>query len=275
MRTFNKSMIIGLLGTLLLLLGGCGNHSELTVVFPKVGSADAAVMMTESATVVIDTGETGDGDQLLEILSNNHRDTIDLLVISHYDKDHVGGAAEVLENCTVVRVIGSTSPKVSDETADYYAALADVGLTEEVLSEPLALELDGMRLSILPPETHEYDQDQSNNSSTVVTVQFGDTALFFAGDAMAERMAEVIPALAGKSFDLIKIPHHGRDDDTTTSLLPCFKDGAAAIITSSKKEPESETVLDLLQANGVTVYRTLDGAVTVTSDGHTLKIEQE
>lgn len=274
MRTSSKVFAAVLMSSLLLLFGGCGNKSMLTVVFPKLGSADAAVLMTETATVVIDTGESGNGDQVLEILSDNHQDTVDLLVISHYDKDHVGGAAELLEGCTVKRVIGSTSPKVSDETADYYAALADTGLTEEVPSEPLVLELGGMALTIAPPQQSEYDKDQSNNSSTVVTVQFGDATLFFAGDAMAERMEELMPELEYNAFDLIKIPHHGRDDDTTTSLLPCFKDGGTAIITSSKKEPESQEVIDLLLSSGVTVYWTLDGTVTVTSDGTSLIIEQ-
>lgn len=275
MRTFSKTLLVGMLGTLLLLLGGCGKNAKLTVVFPELGSADAAVLMTKDATVVIDTGENGDGGRLLEILSDNRRDTVDLLVISHYDKDHVGGAAELLKGCNVKRVIGSTSPKVSDETADYYAALSELGLTEEVLSESLSMKLGGMELTILPPQKASYGQDQSNNSSTVVTVQFGGTSLFFAGDAMAERMEELAPELEGDTFDLIKIPHHGRDTDTTTSLLPCFKAGAAAVITSSKKEPESEKVLDLLSGSGVKTYRTLDGAVTATSDGTALKIEQD
>ena len=274
MRTFSKIVIVSLLSALLLLLGGCGKSAMLTVVFPKLGSADAAVLMTKDATVVIDTGEISSGDNLLEILSDNRRDTVDLLVISHYDKDHVGGAAKLLKECDVKRVIGSTSPKVSDETANYYAALSELGLTEEVLSEPLSLELGGMKLTILPPQKAVYDEDQSNNASTVVTVQFGDTSMFFAGDAMAERMEELTPGLKGSSFDLIKLPHHGRDTDTTTSLLPFFKAGAAAVITSSKKEPESEMVLNLLTDSGVTVYRTLEGTVTATSDGTSLTIEQ-
>lgn len=275
MRTSSKYLAVGLLSVLLLVLGGCGNASNLTVVFPALGSADAAVLMTKNATVVIDTGETGDGSEVLDILSDNHRDTVDLLVISHYDKDHVGGAAELIEGCTVKRVIGSTSPKVSDETADYFAALEAADLTEEVLSAPMPLELDGMKLTILPPEQAVYSQEQSNNASTVVTVQYGSTSLFFAGDAMAERMAELIPELEPDAFDLIKLPHHGRDEDTTASLLPFFRDGASAILTSSKKEPESKQVLKLLKENGVTVFRTMDGPVTVTSDGKALTIEQD
>lgn len=274
MRTSNKRLILSL-SLLLLLLSGCGDRERLTVVFPKVGSADAAVLMTSSATVVIDTGEDGDGDKVLDILKDHHRDTVDLLVISHYDKDHVGGAAEILEKVTVSRVIGSTSPKVSDETAAYYAALLDKGLTEEVLDESCSLSLDGMELTILPPGQAEYDSDQSNNSSTVVRLQYGDTSFFFAGDSMNERVAELVPELEDDVFDLIKIPHHGRDADTTTSLLPCLKPGAAAIITSSKKEPENQDVLNMLQGSGVSAYLTRNGTITVVSDGHTLQIEQD
>lgn len=274
MRTSSKGRLL-VLFALLLLLMGCGGQDTLTVVFPKVGSADAAVLMTKSATVVIDTGEDGDGDKVLKILDDYHRNTIDLLVISHYDKDHVGGAAEILKHCTVTRVIGSTSPKVSDETANYYAALAECGLTEEVLSEPLSLNLGGMDLTILPPQQSEYSSDQSNNSSTVVLLQYGNTGLFFAGDSMEQRVTELLPELEGNPFDLIKIPHHGRDQDTTSDLLPCFKNGAAAVITSSKKEPESEDVLDTLQASGVSTYLTRNGTVTVTSNGQSLQIKQK
>ena len=62
--------------------------------------------MTEEHTVVIDTGETEDAGTILDVLSDYHRDSIDLLVISHYDKDHVGGAAELMNSLTVHRVIG-------------------------------------------------------------------------------------------------------------------------------------------------------------------------
>ena len=94
MSTFSKRLfpILGLL--MVLLLSSCGKKSnDLTVVFPKLGAADCAILMTEDHTVVIDAGEAEDADTILDVLSDYHRDTIDLLLISHYDKDHVGGAA--------------------------------------------------------------------------------------------------------------------------------------------------------------------------------------
>lgn len=270
MHIFNR---LFLLAGLLLLLGGCGGTSDtLTVVFPEVGSADAALLMTDTATVLIDTGESGDGDELLALLETYGRDTIDLLILSHYDKDHVGGAAEILGSVSVRRVIGSTYPKDSDQVAAYRAALSAAGLTEEVPSGAMSLTLGGMELTIDPPKAAEYSEDQSNNSSLIVSVTYGETNLLFAGDAMAQRLAEF--DWTRQTYDLVKIPHHGRDAETLSYYLPSMRPGAAAIITSSKKEPENDDLLDALSAAGMVPYRTRKGAVTVISNGKSLTIQQ-
>lgn len=275
MRTLSKRLLAGLSIFLLLLASGCEQKAGLTVVFPQIGSADAALLMTDSATVLIDTGEKNDGDELLALLDSYGRDTVDLLVISHYDKDHVGGAAEVLSGCTVRRVIGSTSPKDSDAVAAYRSALQKAGLTEEVPTSPLTVAFGDLNLVIDPPQKLSYTQDQSNNSSTVVAVRYQGTSLLFTGDAMAERTPEFAPELEENSFDFVKIPHHGREIGTVSQLLPALKPGAAALITSSKKELENQALLDLLVDSDISVYLTRQGDVTVTSDGTFLKISQE
>lgn len=274
MRILSK-VLLACLCTVMLLLSGCGKSDELTVVFPKLGSADSALLMTDEITILIDTGEKNDGDELLELLQAYGRDTIDLLVLSHYDKDHVGGAAEIISGCTVKRIIGSTSPKDSDEMAAYRAALETNGLTEEVPTSPLSVTLGGLDLVIDPPQERTYAEDQSNNSSMVVSVHYHDSHLLFTGDAMSERTSEFASKLKKESFDFIKIPHHGRDADTVSQLLPAMKSRAAAIITSSKKEPEKQAVLDALGESNITPYLTRQGTVVVISDGKTLKISQE
>ena len=247
-------------------------HGDLTVVFLKAGAADAAVLMTENATVVIDTGESSDGDKVLQLLADYGRDTIDLMVISHYDKDHVGGAAEILENVTVKRVIGSTSPKDSEEMTAYRAALAAAGLTEESPKQETIL-LDGVSLTVDPPHSKVYSEDQSNNSSVIVTVSYGETLLLFAGDAMTQRLREF--SWKNEAYDLIKIPHHGRDAADTVYYLSSLKSGGNAIVTSSKKEPEDEALVTELESAGITVYLTRNGTVTAVSDGKVLNMLQE
>lgn len=277
MRTLSK-LLAGL--CCLLLLSGCRSHisskdSKLTAVFPKIGSADAALLITDTATVLIDTGEENDSDEILELLEEYGRSTIDLMLISHYDKDHVGGAAAIMDACAVKRVIGSTSPKDSPEMESYQAALKASKLTEEIPTAPLTISLGKLYLVVYPPQQASYSQDQSNNSSTVISISYGSTNFLFTGDAMAARTAELAPGLAENTYDLIKIPHHGRDVDTASQLLPAIKSGGAAVITSSKKEPENPELLTYLERSGLHVYLTRNGALTVTSDGTSLKISQE
>lgn len=272
MRTFSKRCLLPIWVLLmLLLLGGCGTkHGGLTVVFPKLGAADCAILMTGDHTVVIDTGEAEDAAAILDILSDNQRDTIDLLLISHYDKDHVGGAAELIRSCTVRRVIGSSYPKDSSEYTAYQDALTDAGLTEEILSSPETVSIaKDFTLTVCPPEKSVYAEDESNNASVAVAVQYGDTRMLFTGDAMEARTQELLTEFSG-SFDLIKLPHHGREKDTAALLSDAFgTDTTAYIVTSSKKEPEHKH----LAVSGQ-LFLTRDGTVTAYSDGFSVKITQ-
>ena len=67
--------------------------SALTATFLKVGKADAAVLTCGNRTLVIDTGEPDDGAQLVRFLQNAGAASVDALIITHFDRDHVGGAA--------------------------------------------------------------------------------------------------------------------------------------------------------------------------------------
>ena len=209
MSTFSKRLfpILGLL--MVLLLSSCGKKSnDLTVVFPKLGAADCAILMTEDHTVVIDAGEVEDADTILDVLSDYHRDTIDLLLISHYDKDHVGGAAELIDSLTVRRVIGSSYPKESEEYAAYQIGAFPGGTDGGNPQQPGTRNDFGriLRLNDLPagasPNTPE---DASNNASVAVAVQYRGTRMLFTGDAMEERTEELLSEFSG-SFDLIKLP---------------------------------------------------------------------
>ena len=277
MRTFSKRIAAALFLLTVLLTAvftGCGKKdvNGLTVVFPKLGAADCAILMETSCTVVIDTGESGDGAAILDVLEAYGRESIDLLVISHYDKDHVGGAAELLASMPVERVIGSAYPKDSEEYDAYQQALADAGLTEELLSSPETFCVsDDLILTVCPPEQGIYSDHMSNNASVAVAARYGDTRILFTGDAMEERTDELLTEFSG-TFDLIKLPHHGRDKSTAQALSDAFgTEHTAYVATSSKKEPENKHLEDAVSGP---LYLTRKGNITAISDGTTVKITQ-
>lgn len=279
MRTFSKILLSFFLT---LSLVGCaaektdiGQKESLTLVFPQLGAADCTVLIENGDhphAIMIDTGETDDAEAILDVLQNYGIAQIDLLLISHYDKDHVGGAAEIIESIPVLRVIGSTSPKDSDEYLAYQSALEASGLTEEIEGDAETITLsENLSITIYPPQQEDYQEDQSNNSSTVVTVQYAQTSFLFNGDAMEQRVDEIQAQVSGV-FDLIKLPHHGRDTQTAKILTEQFAtENTALIVTSSKKEKEAE---ELQQYATGSVYLTRKGTITVVSDGQTISVAQ-
>ena len=89
-----------------------------------MGKADALVLKQAGHTVLIDTGEKDDGDKIVRFLKNQGIHSVDLLVITHFDKDHVGGAAKVLEHMEVNAVFMPDYEGTRPEYDSFLEALA-------------------------------------------------------------------------------------------------------------------------------------------------------
>ena len=238
---------------------------DLEVHFFEAGAADAILLTTESSAVLIDAGEDGFGETILEYLGEKGIAQIDYLIITHFDQDHVGGAADVLEGISVGTVLQSNQPKDSDEYENYEAALNNTGIKAVTVRETYTFVLDGVSYSIDPPRQTEYDEDKSNNSSLIISVANGDNRFLFAGDAQTQRLEEFLE-INSVTYDVLKMPHHGRDEPLLDALLSSVKP-SLAIITSSDDEPESEAVVRSLEDLGIRVLLTREGAITLQSDG--------
>ncbi|MCR5742315.1 MAG: MBL fold metallo-hydrolase [Lachnospiraceae bacterium] len=244
----------------------------LKVTYLNVGKADAIIIQTDESTVMIDTGTADTSTQVVLALKELGVTAIDYLIITHFDQDHVGGAAAVLTNFTVGQVYTTYQSKDSDEIDAYLEALETTQVSSTVLSEVLTFTLDGATYTIYPPEQTEYENDTSNNSSLVIYLTYGERSFFFAGDAEKLRIKEI------KDYDVdcdvLKVPHHGGIEDNSAKLIKTTTP-TYAIITSSEDEPEDEELVALLEQAGVTVYLTREGTVTVTTDGTDLVVTQE
>ena len=141
---------------LLLSLTGCGRSdagaNSMTVLYLDVGKADCTILTDGAHTVLIDCAETDDGETILSVLKENRISQIDLLIVTHFDKDHIGGVPEVLSSFSVLHVIepdyAPENPEAEAYTA-YRAALELASITPEAVSDALDVTLGDMQLSIL------------------------------------------------------------------------------------------------------------------------------
>lgn len=237
------------------------------------GKADAILLTTESGAVLIDCGVKGFGQTILDRLAEKGVSRIDYLIVTHFDKDHVGGAAKVINNFPVGTVLQSNQPKDSEEYEKYLKALNNEKLEAVTVRQDYDFALDGVRFTVSPPRKSDYKSDDSNNSSLIVTVCNGKNVLLFMGDAEEERLEEYLKA-SPVDCDLLKLPHHGADDAFTDDLIAAVKP-ELAVITCSDEEPESEITMMLLADAGAESFLTRVSAVKVFSDGNSIAAEYE
>lgn len=247
--------------------------SELKVYCFSAGKADAFLLYTDDSAVLIDTGESGFGKTIAEKCSELGINKLDYLIITHFDKDHVGGAKKVIESLDVENVLQSNCPKDSTAYEKYIEALENKGIEAVTLTEDMNFTLDGVSYDVNPPEQEIYEDSESNNSSLITSVTIGEFRMLFSGDAENERLSEFLSTSSGK-YDVVKLPHHGRWQKTLTDLItettPSY-----AVITSSEEEPEEEKTLELLDSYSVETFLTRTAPVIITSDGNVLTVEYE
>ncbi|MBR0027021.1 MAG: MBL fold metallo-hydrolase, partial [Clostridia bacterium] len=91
-------------------------NGEYKTTVLKTGKSDAIILETTGGTMVIDCGEENDGDEVVEYLKANGITKVDYLVITHFDQDHVGGAAEVISNFSIGEII---TPDYAGSNSEY------------------------------------------------------------------------------------------------------------------------------------------------------------
>ena len=245
------------------------SDTDLTVLRFQAGCADAFLLTTPNGAVLIDCGEKGFGRTILAELEARGIKQLDCMIITHFDQDHVGGAARIINNFPVARILQSNSPKDSEEYEKYVKAVKTAGIEPETVRENLTFVIDGVSYTVNPPKKSQYNSDSSNNSSLIISVENGQNRLLFTGDAEDERLEEFLAVGDWGTYDFLKMPHHGRWHEALLLLVEATSP-RYALITSSDDEPEDEDTLELLESFGAETFLTRSGAVLLRSDGVTL-----
>lgn len=276
-----KKRITALITAAALLFSGCSSgektyeltDGKLNIYIFSAGKADAALFYTDSHAVLIDCGEKGFGKEILAFMDENDIDSLDCMIITHFDKDHVGGAAKILGSVEVGQVFQSNCPKDSEEYEKYVKRLDECGITPQTVRETVEVNFGAANFIIDPPAQETYETDPSNNSSLITTVELGYCTMLFAGDAEDDRMAEFTQANE-IDCDLLKVPYHGHYQDGLKSFVESV-DPEYAVMTCSDEEPEDEKTVKLLKKAGAKTFVTRKNAVRVSCDGVEVTVEYD
>lgn len=247
---------------------------ELTLTVLDVGKADAMVLQTPSSVTVIDTGNKGDGKDIEQYLSAQGITKIDTLIITHFDKDHVGGAARLINRMEVGVIYTPDYESKSDERTAFEEKMEEKGYAADVLSAQNIREwsVDGALFRLYAPNETYYGKNEENDFSLVLWVQHGEKKFLFAGDAEAARQQEIMDYGLGTA-DFLKFPYHGNYLPNTEEFLDAVQP-AYTVVCCSEKEDADPYTAETLEKRKIETYYTKNGTVTVRSDGKSLTVTQ-
>ena len=272
-----KILIVVILIIILLLLftiygnNKIGNNYDLKIYFFNAGKADAILISKNEKYILIDTGEESLSDDLLQYFKNNNIERLEYLIITHFDKDHVGSASSIIDNIEIGEVLQSNSPKESIYYTNYLSSLSNKSITPITVSGDYEILFEDLQINVNGPTTI-FENNESNNSSLIVSMIYNDNKFLFMGDSENARIKDYLSNNT-ETYDFIKIPYHGnylkRLDDLLDVVNPTY-----GVITCSSKEGCEDDTLDILDTYNIEYYMTKNGAISVLSDGNKIIIKQ-
>lgn len=242
----------------------------MEVHFLDVGQGDATLITCDGHAMLIDAGDDTKGTAIQNYLKKQKIKSLDYLILTHPDADHIGGAPVIITKFEIAKVFVSNFEKDNSTYRKLIQALDDNNLKSSTPAVKSKYSLGTAEFTILAPnDTYE----TPNDSSIALLLKNGKNSFLFTGDAETTAEMDILANGIDISADVYKVGHHGSRSSTSQRFFKAVKPDYAVISCgegNSYGHPHAET-LNTLRTNGVAVYRTdEDGTIIATSDGKTI-----
>lgn len=241
-------------------LVSCNSEDPIKIDFLAISKADCIVIRDGKQTVMIDTGEEENADEILSFLSSCGIAKIDCLILTHFDKDHAGGFEKISETIEFSRIIRPEYESQKPHFEIFCNKAESLGIKPEILREKSSFSIGNLQFTLHPTQ-QTFSKKPDNNSSIITELSAKGKSVLFCGDAENARLEEFMSTEI-HHYDLIKMPHHGAYHEPLKELVS----GCGAnycVITDSDKNPAEIATLALLEEAGITSYETKNGTVSV------------
>lgn len=244
--------------------------------FIDVGQADAALVICDGKTMLIDGGNVEDSSLIYTYLHDRQIEHLDYVVCTHAHEDHVGGLSGALSYATVGTVFSPVTSYNSRAFENFVKKVEERGKSVTVPRAGQRFSLGSASVTVLGP-VKEYDE--TNDTSIVLRIVFGELSFLFTGDMESEAERDLIESGATLRSTLLKVGHHGSNTSSSYRFLrevaPQY--GVISVGTGNSYGHPHEEILSRYRDADVTLFRTdLQGDVICTSeDGKTLHFTTE
>lgn len=243
-------------------------QEELHIHVIDVGKAEAILLESPEAAVLVDCGTASQGENVVRYLAACGIEKLDAVWISHPDSDHIGGLSAVLEAVPADCIV--ETPVL--ESA--FASAKSLGCKAEKAGSGRIFRYGDMALEVLAPlECY----DNTNDNSIVFRLTYGDFSMLFCGDIEEKAERRLLQSGADLTADVLKVAHHGSATSTSAEFLEAVCPQYAVISAGEdRNDLPRNAVLKRLADRNTAVFRTdRDGSVVFSTDGNEVRIITE
>lgn len=280
MKKQGKIIVSLVLALILFVVGYFGRknvsqNDYVSVHFIDVSQGDCQLIeLPEGKTMLIDAGDNGTEDRIIDYIESLGIKKIDYLVATHPHADHIGGMAEVIANFDIGEIY---MPKIQNNTKTFEDMLDVIGEKNLTItsaeSGKVLFDYSGVRAEILSPKKGE-TYEEMNNYSAVLMLQCGDKRFLFMGDAEKDVEEEILKK--DLDADVLKVGHHGSTTSSSKKFLEKVGPEYAVISCGEGNDyghPHKETINNLKKIAKEILRTDKSGTIVMRCDGSNIEIE--
>lgn len=250
----------------------------LEIIAFDVGNADSFLIKTPgNKYIMIDTahgtyeGSSSSFSQADSIMNKYLKDhgikTLDILLLTHFDSDHSGGAVDVMRAVKVKKLVLNKNKDDSKTTKAIFKYIQSNRINNTIAkNNTVVFEENNLKIKTYTPNV----QNKNDNDTSIITLlSYKNFDMLFMADAGVKSFENIKNNLDNNDIEILKSGHHGANNTVSRGMIKTINPDAAIISTGLNPygHPTKQT-LKTFERNDVKVYRTdIDNAIKITSNG--------
>ena len=261
-------------------------NGTLEVHYINVGqSVSTLIVGPDGETMLVDTGHyNDDGEYVLEYLQEHDISSIDHLITSHNDADHIGGNAAIIEyyETEADGICAVYDPGIAASTqtyAEYLDAIEAHDVTLYETREGDTIEFGSVDVDVLGPPEPYLENEARNENSIVLKLTHGETSFLLSGDAEDDQEEYLVDTYGSQlESTVLKAGHHGSASSSSGAFLDAVQPAAVVISSAydSQYSHPNDEVLERLSERSIPTYWTAThGNIVLVSDGEAVSVQTQ